>query len=54
MQVLYKVTTDVEWVFTSDAEPPRKQAQTGATANALDPEMRKRLILQYPNFDYIP
>jgi hypothetical protein len=54
MEVLYKMNVDVEWVFTSDAVPPRTQTVSGAAANALDPLARKRLIAQFPNFDYLP
>ena len=37
------------------APPPRKQAVKAAgAANALDPEQRKRLVAQYPTFDYLP
>jgi Domain of unknown function (DUF4157) len=54
MQVLQMVTTDIEWEFTTVAEPPRTQNQGGGAANALDPEMRKVLVRQYPHYDYIP
>ena len=56
MDVLYKVEMDVEWEFTrKGAPPPRKQAVKAAgAANALDPEQRKRLVAQYPTFDYLP
>jgi hypothetical protein len=55
MRVLYMVTTDLEWTFTSDADNPRPtQTQSGRAANALDPEMRRKLVEQYPDFAYIP
>jgi hypothetical protein len=56
MDVLYKVELDVEWAFTrKGTTPPRKQGVKAAgPASALDPEQRKRLIAQYPTFDYFP
>ena len=56
MDVLYKVELDVEWEFKAKGvEPPRKQGVKNAgEAKAIDPEQRKRLIEQYPTFDYLP
>jgi hypothetical protein len=55
MQVLYVITTDLEWVFTSAADDPRPaQSQGGRAAGALDPAMRRKLAEQYPAFAYIP
>jgi hypothetical protein len=49
------VKTDIEWELASaDVEPPRKPTQSTSAATALDPAMRKRLVLQYPTFDYLP
>lgn len=56
MEVLYKVELDVEWEFTAKgAAPPRKQGvKSAGAAKELDPEQRKRLIVQFPKFDYLP
>lgn len=55
MKVLYAVSTDVEWTFTSKADTPKPaQKQSGAAAGALDPAMRKKLVEQYPDFAYLP
>jgi hypothetical protein len=55
MKVLYMITTDLEWTFTSAADDPRPtQAQSGRATNALDPDMRKKLAEQYPDFAYFP
>jgi hypothetical protein len=55
MQVLYVITTDLEWVFTSAADDPRPaQVQGGRAVNALDPAMRRKLAEQYPDFAYFP
>jgi len=54
-QVMHQVTTDITWEFTSGTvEPPRKTKQGGGAANAIDPMMRKVLVVQYPKFDYLP
>jgi hypothetical protein len=55
MEVLQRIATDVEWTFTSEAEPPRVvKIASGAAANALDPEQRKVLVKQHPKFAYLP
>jgi hypothetical protein len=65
MQVLYRVDLTVEWVFdrathyneTTKAltTPARKQTVDAARpVSALDGRMRKRLVTQYPTFDYLP
>ena len=52
---MHQVTTDITWEFTSGTvEPPRKTKQGGGAANAIDPMMRKVLVVQYPKFDYLP
>jgi hypothetical protein len=49
-----QVGIDVEWVFTSVAEPPRVQTlRSGGKATALPEAMRDTLIRQYPDFAYI-
>ena len=53
--VLQVVNTDVEWVFNSATDTPRRhQTQRTAAASALDPAMRTRLLAGYPTFSTIP
>jgi hypothetical protein len=65
MQVLYRVDLTVQWVFerathyntTTKAvtTPPRTQTVDSARAvTALDPRMRRRLVTQWPAYNYLP
>lgn len=55
MDVLHEVRIDVEWVFATKGDVPRSQSVSKAgNASAIDAAMRKRLIEQYPDFDYLP
>jgi hypothetical protein len=55
MDVLYKVNIDVEWKFTDENEPQLVQSvRHGEKAEQLEPGQRKRMLEQYPNFDYLP
>jgi hypothetical protein len=55
MDILHEVHIDVEWEFTSDKDVPRAQSVSKAgNATALDPDIRKRLLEQFPDFDYLP
>jgi hypothetical protein len=55
MEVLQKIETDVEWVYTTDKEPPRVvKIASGAAASALDPKQREKLVEQHPKFAYLP
>lgn len=65
MQVLYRVDLTVQWVFDRDTHynedtkalttPKRTQTvDNGRAVSGLDPRMRKRLVAQWPAFNYIP
>jgi hypothetical protein len=55
MDVLYRVQLNVAWNYTNRREPPRTQNVVAAgPAAALDPRMRERFLVQFPNFDYLP
>ena len=65
MQVLYRVDLTVQWVFERDTHynedtealstPRRTQTvDSGRAVSALDPRMRKRLVAQWPAFNYLP
>jgi annexin-like protein len=53
-RAIYRVTVDVEWVFTSAATPPRTQRVTGTSkVDGLPSGIRARLVEQFPKFAYI-
>lgn len=55
MDVLYRVNTDVEWVFVNATVPTPTITSSGAKqASAIETGQRERLIVQYPDFDYLP
>jgi hypothetical protein len=54
MEIMLRVDIDIEWVFTSRDIPPRVYTVNSEAAQALDPEIRKVLIAQFPNFDFFP
>lgn len=55
MDVMQRFDITVEWVATDKTTPPRKQDVTSSQAvDKLDPEIRKLLVSQFPDFDYLP
>jgi hypothetical protein len=53
-RTLYHVALDVEWTFVSPVTPPRIQTVNAAgPVTGLPSDMKKRLVAQYPQFDYI-
>lgn len=51
---IYHVYLKVEWAFNSKATPPRTQSvESSGKVTALPEGMKKRLVAQYPAFDYI-
>jgi hypothetical protein len=59
MDVLYRGDTDLTWIFTADdfkkgAAPVRPVAAAhGAPANQIEAAQRTRLLIQYPDLDYL-
>ncbi len=53
-RAIYRVTIDVEWVFTSASTPPRTQKVSGtAKVDGLPGGIRARLVEQFPKFAYV-
>jgi hypothetical protein len=55
MEVMQRFDLTVEWIVTNKTVPPRSHSLTNSAAvDKLDAEMRKVLVRQYPDFDYLP
>src|SRR5687767_1879432 len=53
-KTIYRVSVDVTWEYTSKTAIARTTAfQSGTAASALPAEMKKVLVRDYPNFDFI-
>jgi truncated hemoglobin YjbI len=51
---LHRVHLEVEWSFTSAGGTPRVQTvRSGGRATSLPTDMKRRLVQQYPNYEYI-
>lgn len=55
MDVMQRFDLTVEWVATGKASATRTQTVTASSAaDKLDPGIRKVLVAQFPDFDYLP